>query len=201
MRQLVFVGHAFFRHDGAVAARQAVHHSRAHAARCRAARDDTGVHAMEVEDGTQVGLEERRCHALVDDDVAPVVYQQAVVELRAAAADLDVLQRIGRIGTRAPHTAVLARVHIGHIGPHHRKVARAKLRRKFVHVVELFRVGLVGGGKFAHAGVGLLQVDIDQHRLAPEAEALARRLRLDLAVQLACGLVRLFHVTGPSNVR
>ena len=42
--------------------------------------DHQRVHTMEAEHGSQVGLEKRRGHTLVDNDVALVVYLQPVVE-------------------------------------------------------------------------------------------------------------------------
>ena len=148
---------------------------------------------MKVEHRAQVGLKKSRGHALVDDDVALVVDHQPVVKLGAAAADLDVLQRIGRVGAGAPHATVFARVHVGHIGPDHWKAARAKLGRQRVHVLELARVGLVRGGELTDAGVGFLQVDVDQRGLAAKAEALARGVGFERLVELAAGQVGLLH--------
>jgi hypothetical protein len=121
---------------------------------------------------------------------------EPVVELRAPRAGLDVLQRVGRVGARAPHAAVLARLHVGDVGPDHRQLLRAEGARELVHVVELLRVGLVGGDELAHAGIGLLQVDVDQRRARAEPEALARRIFLDLLEQLARGLAGKLHFTS-----
>ena len=193
MRALVLVGHALLGDDGAVAALQAVHHGGAHAARGGAAGHHHRVHAVEVEDGAEVGLEEGRGHALVDDDVALAVDAQSVVELRAPAAHLDVLQRVWRVGARAPDAAVLAGVHVGHVGPHHGKAVGAEGVGQLVDVVQLLRVCLVGGGELAHAGVGLLRIHVDECGLAAEAEALACGVGLGVFEKLARGLVGGLH--------
>ena len=57
---------------------------------------------------TEVGLEERRGHALVDDDVVGTIDLAALVELGAARVRLDVLQGVRRIASRAPDPAILA---------------------------------------------------------------------------------------------
>ncbi len=87
---------------------QAVDHSGAHAARGRSAGDDHGVDLVEGEQRTEVGLEERRGHALVDDDVVGTIDLAALVELGAARVCLDVLQGVRRIASRAPDPAILA---------------------------------------------------------------------------------------------
>ena len=66
----------------------------------------------------------------------------------------------------------------GDVGPHHRPAQRAKAGGQQVDVLELARVGLVGGGKQIGAGIGFLRVYIDQHRLVAKAKTLAGGLFL-----------------------
>ena len=136
---------------------------------------------------------EGRSHALVDDHIALVIDLQAVIELRAARADLDVLQRVGGVGAGAPDATVLARFHVGHIGPHHRSALGAQGVGDLVHIGQLLRIGFVGGGELTHTGVGFLQVDVDDGRAFAKAKAAAGRVGLDVFKQLARGFVGVFH--------
>src|SRR5262245_65443957 len=96
MRALVLVGHALLRHDRAIAARQAVDHRCAYAARGRPTGDDERIAAMEVEERAEIGLVKGGGHALVDNNVASAVNDEAVVELRPAGDYFDVIQVVGR---------------------------------------------------------------------------------------------------------
>ena len=65
---------------------------------------------------------------------------------------------------------------------------------KFVDVGKLLGVGLIGRRELADGGVGLLQINIDESRLQPKAEARTGRLLLELREQLARSLVGKFHI-------
>jgi hypothetical protein len=54
-------------------------------------------------------------------------------------------------------------------------------------MLDLARVGLVGGDELLRPGVGILEIDIDQRRFAAKAEAPAAVVRLDDLVELARG--------------
>ena len=170
VRALMAVGDAFLRHDGAEATRQAVDHGGAHAARGRPAGHDHGVDLVPGEQRAEVGLEEGRGHALVDDDVAAVDLA-ALVDGGAPRALLDVLQRIRRVAAGAPDTAILARLEIGDVGPDHRAVLGPEQLRQRIDVLDLPRIGLVGRRELVRARIGILEIDVDQRGLAAEAEA------------------------------
>ena len=117
---LVLVGHALLGHDGAVAARQRIHRHRARATPGAAAGDTYRTHLVPHQQALQRRFEEGRRPALAVHQVTARLHDAALMELGAAAAVLDVLQRVGRVGARTPNTRVFGRIGLGHRRPHQR---------------------------------------------------------------------------------
>eukprot|EP00966_Prymnesium_polylepis_P209306 4849062-Prymnesium_polylepis.1 len=65
-------------------------------------------------------------HLLEVDGVDVAVDAHALVKLGAGRAKLDVLERVGRVGARAPHAGVRGVVHVRDVRPHDRQAARAR---------------------------------------------------------------------------
>eukprot|EP00966_Prymnesium_polylepis_P087976 2035387-Prymnesium_polylepis.1 len=182
-------------HDRAVAAREGVDGGGADAAAGGAARDDHGAHLVPHQQRLQRLLKEGGRHLFEVDGVDGSVDAHALVKLGAGGAELDVLERVGRVGARAPHARVRRVVHVRDVRPHDRQAARARERRELVDVVDLVGVGHVACLELARR-VGLLEVHVDHRRPRAEAEALARRVGHDLAEEFTGRLGRRLHWLG-----
>src|SRR5690606_12289413 len=110
-------------------------HSRAYAPRGGATCEHHRVTAMPGHQRSQVGLEKRGSHALVDDDVTHMVDFQAIVEFGSTRTHFDVLQRIWCIGTSTPNATVLARFHVRHVSPYDRQLLRTKCVCQLIHIL------------------------------------------------------------------
>mmetsp|Transcript_35607 Transcript_35607/g.96576 ORF Transcript_35607/g.96576 Transcript_35607/m.96576 type:complete len:474 (+) Transcript_35607:517-1938(+) len=192
---LVLVGDALDGHDCPVAPGERFDCTRPNAAARRAAGEYDGVDLVIDEQRLQRRLVEGRRHLLEVHRVLLVVDLQALVELAPPRPELDVLQRVWRVGPRAPDACIRGVFHVRHVGPDHGPSFRARDRRQLVDVVNLLRVCHVARLELA-ISVGVLEVHVDDGDPFAEAKALSSGVGHHGLEYLTRGLRRLLHMRG-----
>ncbi len=66
------------------------------------------------------------------------------------------------------------------MGPDHRHIFGARQCGYLIDVIDLLRVGLIGGFERIDIGIGSLQIDVDDSSLGAEPEPCAIGVALDL---------------------
>ena len=95
------------------------------------------------------------------------------------------MQGIRCVCARTPDTAIFSGSHVGHIGPDYRKSFGPEFGSQLIDMVKLVWICFIGGGKFANAGIGFLQIDVDQGGHAAETETFTGRSGLDVGEKLS----------------
>ena len=158
-----------------------------------AASNDHRVDFVPDEIAGKWRLKERARHSFGELEVARRDLAARVVRV-AFGPVFNVLQRVGRVGARPPHTRILAVNGIADTRPDDRHPLEARETADRIDMLDLARVGFIRGLERMNIRIRPLEIDVDDGELRPETKLRSPRIGHHIVENLARGAVIGYHV-------